>query len=759
MSRIRRRSGKAVVVALLSALGVLGLSPLPTSTSTAIASVMHVAAMAIALVVLVRGARRGDLPMRRTRFWLAGSLTATIVGGLAGFGYVLVQGSVPVPSLGDLTLLWVPMAVIGFWCVPTGQGRSAGTIRLVADGAVAASALFFTSWLLVIEPVWRIGRGSLTGRTVEVLYPVCDIFVAAVALAVLPRARSDVRELLNFVTAGLLLIALSDSASAVLFARRGVAEFGWPDATVQAGLVLLIFGARSRPIGVPDRRSHAGIDRHLPYLPIVIAGGVGLRQIALGHRLALSEALPGAVMLAALVWRQFVYMREISLAADQHRYDASHDSLTGLANRTAFFARLGEHLRTPGSGTAAVLLFDLDGFKEVNDTHGHDVGDDILLSFATDLRHRAPYAMAARLGGDEFAVLVTGDHAELLAVTFGNTLAEGHRLATRGHGSLHVTCSIGIALSRPEDSSESLLRRADLAMYTAKRSPVCRLACFSDDMADSANRRHLLGADLERAVEAGELALAYQPLYGLADRSVIGAEAMLRWTHRDLGPVLPHELLQIAEDIGYMEKLVAWTLDQAVWQMACWSRCAGSPQSVLVSLPGSQFSAALPNVLGVVLQTHGVDAYRVILEVTASELPGIANSRGLQRLHDLGARIAVDDVGNGYSSFALLARSPIDMLRISRKDILSLEGVTRQRVLDALLGLAAALGLTAVTTGIDVAAPEALPVPRTSRDPLPVDITGHRPLPQVEEAVRLVAERDAGIGQRDGPVARHRRVG
>jgi diguanylate cyclase (GGDEF)-like protein len=697
----RWRGWTAVCVAAASALAVLALAPLPTSTATGLASAMHVVAMGVALVVLVRGARNGDGLMRRTRYCFAGAVLATVVGALAGLGYVVAQGSIPVPSLGDISLAWVPLAVVGFWLVPTRNGRSAGTLRLVTDGAVAASSLFFISWLLAIEPLWQTGRWSATGRAVEMLYPLCDVFVAAVALAVLPRARSDVRELINYAAAGLLLIAFSDSWSTVLLAERGVIAFGWPDATIQAGLVMLIFGAIGRPRSQPERRSYSTIDHSVLYIPVLVAMCVGIWHLADGNSFTLREGIPGAVMLTAIVVRQIVFTRELSRAADRHRYAAAHDGLTGLANRKAFFDRLGEHLRTPGSGTAAVLLFDLDGFKEINDSFGHDVGDEVLASFAAALREQAPSELVARLGGDEFAMLVTGDDLELRAVSMGNHLAAGRRLATAGRGALQVSCSIGIALSRPDDASESLLRRADLAMYVAKRSPMSRLACFSDEMAVVADRRHLLAAALDGATERREMSLVYQPLYRLCDRSLAGAEALLRWEHPRFGAVSPSEFIPIAEDTGCIDAIGAWVLEQAVAQVAAWRHSGHELPWLFVNVSAPQFTDELPDLVRSALARHGVRPGQLILEITESQVPAFGASRPMQRLREMGVRIAVDDFGSGYSSFAQLARLPVDILKIDREVIANLGHVGGRPVLDAIIGLATALGLSTVAEGIE----------------------------------------------------------
>ena len=656
--------------------------------------------MAVAIIALVRGARRGDAPMRRTRYCLAGALLVDAVGTLVGLGYVAVQGSIPVPSFGDVLLLWAPLTVLGLWLVPTAEGRAAGTMRFVADGAVAASALFSISWLLAIEPLWHAGRWSPAGRSVTVLYPLCDVFVAAVALAVRGRARSDVRELLNYITAGLLLIALSDTGYCVQVAERGVATFGWPDAALQAGFVLIIFALVRRPRGAPERRSYAAMDRNILYIPVAVAVGVAVWHVAAGHPLVLSEVIAGAVMVAAMLFRQFVYTREISDAADRNRYDAAHDALTGLANRKAFFARLDEHLYTPDAGTAAVLLFDLDGFKAINDTFGHDVGDSVLVSFASSLREEAPSETVARLGGDEFAVLVTGPDVELRAVTLGNALARGCQLATGGRGPLAVACSIGIALSRDGDASEALLRRADLAMYTAKRSPMSRLACFSEEMADVADRSHLLAAALVGAAERGELSLLYQPLYQLCDRSFAGAEALLQWTHPSFGQVPPAEFLPIAQDTGCIDGLDAWVLERALSQLATWRSSGRELPWLFVSVSASRCTAALPETVRAALGRHGVDPEQLVLQIAQGQVPALATSRPLRRLRDLGVRLAVDDFGAGSASLAQLAGLQVDILKIDREVIANLGQAGGRPVLDAVIGLAAApSGLPTVAEG------------------------------------------------------------
>ena len=433
---------------------------------------------------------------------------------------------------------------------------------MLADGAVAASSLFFASWLAVLQPLAATGRWSPLGQAVQLAYPVLDVFVAAMVLSLLPRARADLRQFLNCVAAGLLLITLSDSGNAVLLAQRGVSRFGWSDVTLQAGMGLLVFAGlvRARPV-LRERSIASAMDRNLPYAPVAVGIGVGIWHVAFVAPLDLTEALLCALMIASIVARQIVFSRELGVTAQAHHHAAVHDALTGLANRKAFFARLTEHVSTPAAGEAAVLLFDLDGFKEVNDTLGHEAGDQVLIAYAATLRRAAPQDLVARLGGDEFAILVVGDDAEISAVGLAGCVAASYP-ATTSTGLPAIAASIGIAVLRPGDAPEDLLRRADLAMYSAKRAPASRLAVFSEEMAAEADRRHLLVAALAGVTARGEMRLVYQPLYRLGDGELAGAEALLRWTHPLLGVVPPDEFIPLAEDSGAISQIGRWVLER-----------------------------------------------------------------------------------------------------------------------------------------------------------------------------------------------------
>jgi len=689
-------------VSALSAATVVPLWALPSQTAGAVAGVLHLATLLVAVLFMLRSARSGDPAMRRPRRILAAALITSAAGALLGLAYVVLAGSIPIPSIVDpVTLAWVPLAVFGFWLVPTREGLSGRTARLLADGAVAASSLFFASWLAVLEPLASTGRYGNLGLGVALAYPVLDVFVAAMVLSLLPRVRADLRPFLNCVAAALLLITLSDSGSAVLLAQRGVTRFAWPDLTVQAGMALLAMGALAhrRPV-LRNRAVGSALDRYLTYAPIGFALAVGIWHGATAHTFGSDEGVLIALMIACIVARQAVYSRELGLTAAAHHRDAVHDALTGLANRKAFFARLQEHVSTPGCGTAAVLLLDLDGFKEVNDTLGHQAGDDVLVAYAARLTAAAPGDLVARLGGDEFAVLIVGDDAEAHALALADRVTSPDRSAAAATVQLPA-CSIGVSVLRPGDAAADPLRRADLAMYSAKRSSTCRLALFTDDMAGEADRRHLLVSALPGATGRGEMRLVYQPLYRLNDGTLAGAEALLRWTHPLLGAVPPDEFIPLAEDTGYINQIGLWVLEQSVAQMARWEHEGRFLARLFVNVAAVQFTDDLPGQVARVLHRHGLQAARLTVEITESQLPGLGVNQAMRRLRESGVHVALDDFGSGYSSLAQLARLPVDILKIDREFITNLGEEAGRPVMDAIVNLAKALGLATVAEGIE----------------------------------------------------------
>lgn len=396
-------------------------------------------------------------------------------------------------------------------------------------------------------------------------------------------------------------------------------------------------------------------------------------------------------------------------AEEKVAYLALHDSLTGLPNRRLLTDRLRHALATAGreGRRLAVLFLDLDHFKLVNDTLGHAVGDQLLQAAARRLQeHVREGDTVCRQGGDEFLV-VAEDVADTGAV---EQLAERLLLAMRqpfqiGPHLLDLSTSIGIAVFPHDgDDAESLVQKADTALYQAKESGRDTFRFFADDMNVKAVRRLALLGRLRRALERSELQLHYQPEVCLGSGRVLGFEALLRWTDAELGTVSPAEFVPVAEDSGLIVPIGEWALDTACREVQRW-RAAGFGGFVAVNLSALQFRrrdfcARVKDVL----ERIGLPGSALELELTESILlQGEDNAVDtLRRLRALGVRCSIDDFGTGYSSLAYLRRLPIDKLKIDRSFVADAEHRHDGRsILNAMLQIGNGLGLPVVAEGIE----------------------------------------------------------
>ncbi len=405
---------------------------------------------------------------------------------------------------------------------------------------------------------------------------------------------------------------------------------------------------------------------------------------------------------------------------DQLRHDAHHDGLTGLANRNHLLMRLQDRLgagfadgvATPGQLStepgieAAVLLLDLDRFKEVNDTLGHPVGDQLLRQVACRLEEQLPDgALVARLGGDEFAVLLPhcASAAEATRVAQQARLALGRVFEVAGT-SLEVGASVGVALiPRDGQDSASVLQHADVAMYAAKRSDA-GVALYRADDHHSALHRLSLARDLRHAAENGQLTVHYQPKLSLHSGELAGCEALVRWQHPDRGLVMPDEFVPIAEQTGMIGALTREVLHQALQQCAEW-RHQRPDTGVAVNLSArGLLDPDLCAVVAAELTDSDVPPPLLTLEITESSVMNDFDTAlaALQQLHDLGVRLSVDDFGTGYSSLAYLQRLPVHEVKIDKSFVIPMSvSPSAAAIVRAIIDLAHNLGLSVVAEGVE----------------------------------------------------------
>ena len=394
---------------------------------------------------------------------------------------------------------------------------------------------------------------------------------------------------------------------------------------------------------------------------------------------------------------------------------AYSDPLTGLANRALFKRRLAaliEGCALDGQA-GALLLIDLDRFKEVNDSLGHAAGDELLIWVATALRQDlGPQAFIARLGGDEFAVLAEG--SDLPDATLKGL---ANRLIARLSGPVHLTegeafvgATIGVArLPEHGATAETAMRNADLALYMAKEAGRGRAQLFEPVYAQAVEQRLDLGRHLRHAVETDALQAHYQPQVDLRTGCVSGFEALLRWTHPERGPISPAEFIPVAESSGLIVDLGLWVLREACRQGRAWLDAGLPARSISVNVsPAQIWNMDFETAVASVLAETGFPAELLCLELTESLFVNHTEeriSRTLTALSNLGARLALDDFGSGYSSLGYLTRLPFDRLKVDRSFV---DGIStapeKRKLLGGIIALSRGLGMTVVAEGAEMAA-------------------------------------------------------
>ena len=466
-------------------------------------------------------------------------------------------------------------------------------------------------------------------------------------------------------------------------------------------------------------------------LLFVTAWLVALTVSVLAETIPFTTALPGwyeaslrvgslAVAFAVVLVLLWLFRSQLVGALKQARgseeravYDAKHDALTGLPNRSLLLERLGRALEQVRKGEGyqfAILFLDLDRFKNLNDSLGHTVGDHLLIEVSRRLKACVhPTDVVVRLGGDEFVLL-------LESITDAEDVKQ---VAERVHRELEVpfwlndreiysTVSIGIlAFPHGYREPEELLRDADTAMYRAKEGGRARYEIFNAEMRARAVSLLRLETDLRRAVEREEFAVHYQPIVSLNSGKIVGLEALLRWEHPERGLIYPEEFVHLAEEMGLIVPIGTFVLHEACQRTARWRTAFPNLRPLSVSVNLSAIQVARPGLVDLVegtLRESGLDARNLQLELTEGTLmrePGTA-AAVLSDLRNLGVRIHIDDFGTGYSSLSLLHRFTVDALKIDREFIGRMNvGGKDAEIAQTVTTLAHSLGMYVVAEGVD----------------------------------------------------------
>ena len=447
---------------------------------------------------------------------------------------------------------------------------------------------------------------------------------------------------------------------------------------------------------------------HTLWSAALLGAGLAVQRAPFGPALRVWLMTSGTMVAVGMlvVWvAGGVRRREVLM-----RHAATHDPLTGLPNRVLFgeLARTALARRLAQGGNVFVVLADLDRFKVVNDTHGHHAGDQLLVALAPRLRSAAPPgATVARMGGDEFAVLVDDpagvlrppDVLERLRTAWAEPIV-------LERGTVYTSACLGLAVATDGDTSSSLLRDADAAMYDAKRAGSDLVQVFDTEHRAAASRRYQLEQALHTAVREERLHLLYQPVVSTSTGELIGAEALLRWDHPTLGPVGPNEFIPIAEETGLITSIGTWVLERVVAQISQWlaEDLLDDRFQVGVNVSAHQLDDDLPATIERFLLHEQVPGSRLVVEVTESALIERAGAarRTLSRLRDMGIHLSLDDFGTGFSSLSSLRQAHFDSVKVDRTfvrdmDVTAAEG----SLVAAIMALAGALRIDVVAEGVE----------------------------------------------------------
>ena len=659
------------------------------------------------------GLRAALVPDRQRAGWtaMAVALGLFAAGNLAWTTYVQFMDPVPFPSLQDALFLPVyPIAYVGIFLLARDALPRRGASAIWLDGLIAALGVAALGAATVIAAIDRENTGDRGDVVTNFAYPVGALVLVTVLVVVLAVLGWRPGRQWWLLGGGLGLFAVADSVYSVQALEETYVTGTVLDSLWMIG-TLLMATAAWQTSGIPPAEARKT-------QPVLVPGAFLMSSLCIVVYATFRPVLPFAVVLAtctlmlAIVRMGFAFRQLRSLA--ESKREARTDELTGLPNRRLFYETLRKSLE-PGSGGQhlAVLMIDLDRFKEINDSLGHHVGDEVLRQLGPRLATVVNgHGTVARLGGDEFGLLLSPLQDETQATAVAERVRDDLRRSFLLENiTLHVDASIGIAIAPDHgEAADTLLQRADVAMYEAKRShePWQLYSPFRDR---HTRERLELMEDVRGAIGRSELVLFYQPKLDVASGIITGVEALVRWQHPTRGLLTPDRFLSLFEQSGMMGPLAMSVLELAMAQQAAWAR-DGINISMAVNLSAANLAdEQLPEKVNDVFDRLDVDPANVVLEITEDGLMVDAelSLQILERLHAGGVQLSVDDYGTGFSSLAYLRDLPVHELKLDRAFLAAAANDDRAvAIIRSTIDLAHALKLRIVAEGVETPANLAL---------------------------------------------------
>ncbi len=672
---------------------------------------------------------QNDAGSRQASRLLMLGVGAYLLAGLVRTSLDVALKQPPFPSWADAGyLVAFSLLIASALRLLTHGSRSSATWRLLLDALIIIVAVAAFAWFSLLGPIVLQAGTPLLSKAVSTVYLLFDLVLLYCFTLLWPALRPyKGKRTVGLLSLGLGAVIIANSIVTYQQLRGSSTSHALLDIVWTSGWSIVLVAARSigdvkrAPAGASAaRQTMPSIIRLMtPYVEVLLLGvlSVILWAARTDWRLDIVVWIAMAMIVVMVMMRQILVLNEVRrthvdtnlLAEANVRLGTmeTSDGLTGLANRMYLRDRVEQALLlSPYVPTSiGLLLMDLDGFKNVNDTLGHHAGDRLLQLVAERVGAALPRQdLLARLGGDEFAILLPSadaTRAQVIARTVMKAMADpfgidGHLLDVHG--------SIGIALAPDHGSdADTLLRHADIAMYLAKNEP-SSYALYDSNQDRHSERRLTLSSELRRSLRLNKLELHFQPLMDVRLERLIGVEVLTRWRHPLYGFIPPDQFIPLAEQTDLIGPLTHWVLQNALSQVQQWhGKGLHVPVSVNLSARNLQ-DASLPETVRSLLERYAVPPAHLVLEITESALmvdPERALST-LSGLKELGVQVAIDDFGTGYSSLGYLKHLPVDEIKIDKSFVLGMEdGGKDAAIVRSVVAMAHALGLSVVAEGVE----------------------------------------------------------